>query len=679
MPSVTPTDGGYQQYHSALKELEEDIRQERKRMDEEKEQYEARLSQAKENEVRKIKNEAEQTVANSKDDINYALESERAYNRAEMARFKNDIYDGRGRLASSENEILKNQVNEANRANEAQRANYEKADDTKTERYEQRIAELQKEHAEDLERKITQAQESAETSFSTLSKAQKAAEADTAAKMKARWEDLIKDQMEKDRVNRQTLENFRKDITTDAKRRVENTERANESRNAVRADAQNEKLRIQQKKVQTDNDIENKVLRNQVKDLSDSTRQYLKTKGDGARDAVRQYENDWMVKNENIVKNYEAQMADMKQSSREADRNIAYRLKDAINEKDRAAADIITQQNLEHQAQETDQRTSFDQIRKQLEERNRLDRRQSSTRVDNILNSQVDKNMDALKSQSEAYNDTLMRQKFENQSQQKLLEEKNQNLRTKGALIAPAQEEFMKKQYVTEYEKVLAAERARSQDAIDSTKKSYTERMTDAVLASQDNNAKVIREREVIAQEKQSELLNHVHDTEYMRAQGLKEQEINNARQADNMQKIFSRALEQQRRELDESFNAFKNESSSRMAAMKQEFDFKDKMAQRAFGTKQNELIRDFEKKLHDQKVSYEDQMADLKSSTESRVRENERKNKNMLDEQAKSYEYRIAQMEVQHQERLRLNEQNNAEAIEKLNRSHALASTKKS
>jgi hypothetical protein len=102
-------------------------------------------------------------------------------------------------------------------------------------------------------------------------------------------------------------------------------------------------------------------------------------------------------------------------------------------------------------------------------------------------------------------------------------------------------------------------------------------------------------------------------------------------------------------------------------------------MAHRTFVQQQNEIIRQYDRKLTDQKLQYEAQLEQIKSETAKTTRDAERQTKQALEEQARSYVQRIAQLEMTHKEREKRVSENYEDSLEKMKRSNALLIQKKS
>jgi DNA-binding ferritin-like protein len=131
--------------------------------------------------------------------------------------------------------------------------------------------------------------------------------------------------------------------------------------------------------------------------------------------------------------------------------------------------------------------------------------------------------------------------------------------------------------------------------------------------------------------------------------------------------------LERQRRQYEEILQTMKNDATTKQQALRQDLEFASKMQQREFATNQNQLIRDYEKRIGEQKTEYDQIISDLKNQTEQLTRENDKKNRQLLEEQARGYEQRLSQLEFQHKERERYVSQGFEDQMDKLKATNAL------
>jgi len=135
--------------------------------------------------------------------------------------------------------------------------------------------------------------------------------------------------------------------------------------------------------------------------------------------------------------------------------------------------------------------------------------------------------------------------------------------------------------------------------------------------------------------------------------------------------------LDKQRQSFEQAIFDTRADAQQRITQTNQKAEFDSKMAQRAFAQRTNELIRDYEKKLGDQRTLSDDQIGDLKQQLNLATHDADRRNKQMLEEQSHGYEQRIQALEFQSKERERIISENYQDQIEKMKRSYALQQKK--
>jgi hypothetical protein len=173
--------------------------------------------------------------------------------------------------------------------------------------------------------------------------------------------------------------------------------------------------------------------------------------------------------------------------------------------------------------------------------------------------------------------------------------------------------------------------------------------------------------------------MDHVNNVEETKQQALRNKDLDNDRMTQNLTRNYANMLNKQKAEHDDALQIQQNEAATRLNASRQENTFSQRMAQRAFANQQNELIRDYDRKLAAQKTDYEAKIDEMKTTQQKTLRDQDRLNKQQLTEMQRSYDQRIAQTEAQHAERERYLTQNYQDELEKVRRANALLIQKKS
>ncbi|MBI4924799.1 MAG: hypothetical protein HY843_02655, partial [Bdellovibrio sp.] len=86
---------------------------------------------------------------------------------------------------------------------------------------------------------------------------------------------------------------------------------------------------------------------------------------------------------------------------------------------------------------------------------------------------------------------------------------------------------------------------------------------------------------------------------------------------------------------------------------------------------KQNEMIREYEKKFADQKSDYEVMIDSIKEDSNKGIRDQDRAHRREVDDLTKAYEQKLAQQEQQMKERERVTTQNHEQELDNMRRAH--------
>ncbi|OFZ21302.1 MAG: hypothetical protein A2X94_07580 [Bdellovibrionales bacterium GWB1_55_8] len=440
-------------------------------------------------------------------------------------------------------------------------------------------------------------------------------------------------------------------------------------------------LRNQAHRMRQGHQFQMKGLQAQVSDLIDADRRYGKEKGQGTADAIRQFENDWRHRERVAIQGYEDQLQQMKQGTREQELYLN-RLKDeTLRDQNRYFAGVISEQNEDHQEQITQREANFDRNIGELEKRMGHQRERHELSQERAADESGRRLASALENQADAYQKTLKNQSTSSRERIDELSNELNERKTSAdtSLISPAAEAAIRKSAAEDHEKVLRAEQQRNQRGSDDVREEYVGRFKRAVRAGEYEKSALSRTHAAEKHRQRNEFLSHVRESEYLKDSTLRAKDEEMRRLQQTTEQRNSHTLEKQRQEYEAMLVSQRDDAVARIQALRQETEFNSKMAHRAFAIRQNELIREYDRKLADQMRDYEASLDELKSQTQQQLRDGERRNRQALDEQERFYEQRFAQLEVQHKERERVITQNYEQDLEKLRRSNALLIQKKS
>ena len=109
------------------------------------------------------------------------------------------------------------------------------------------------------------------------------------------------------------------------------------------------------------------------------------------------------------------------------------------------------------------------------------------------------------------------------------------------------------------------------------------------------------------------------------------------------------------------------------------EVEHTQRIKDRDWATKTNELKRDFDAKLAEERENHEAQMKLLRTEDDKKLRDQDRTAKRILDDKVHSYEYMIEQQELAFKEKERFLTEHYEEELDKMKRTNAHLIEKKS
>lgn len=682
MSSVNPpSDGGYNYYHKNLSELEDELKNEQKRAKKREADTTRSLEEKYQANLAERDRQNERTVDEIRKNASDTIKQDRLYQKAENDRIKRETYDKYGRYNGLESDTLNRQLDDLKASSQRQQQLDQERLRFNEDSYSERMEEAHRDFNERLEQNARANRDAANETYSKAYRGQVDEYQHFKDEAEKKYAELVRrtteeTQQERARARRAIQETEHAYDRKSARLRETNGERFDKLDNAYE-----QRLDKATADLAESRDRETSQLRGQITELQENQTRYMKEKGQGAQEAVDQFNDEWRSRERRTSEDYEKQIARLKQHAREADRYSSQLNNKNLQEKDSYFTRAIQQVNADNHREKKDlertfnrgmeqQQTYFNRDREKMQASSEAQRAESEHRMN-----------DALQNQAKAYQDTIERQRAADDEKIQLLQKELNVKKTSDDTsdISPAAEATVRKSVIGEYEKILSTERSRNDRNVDSMQKEYVRRVNDTLEEKESSETSIRKQNASDREIERARLLNHIQDTELMRDETLRNKDYETTKQVDNLNRNYASMLERQRREYDDMMLAQKNEASFRITALRQEGDFAVKMAQRAFTQRQNELIRDYDKKLTEQKAQHDAQTQEIKYQAQQTNREVERRAKLAMDEQSRAFEQRLAQAEATHKERERYIVENYQDQLEKVKRSNALLIQKKS
>ncbi len=679
MSSVSPSDSGLSNYyHKTIKDLQEENASEIKRNKEhsekqadtiEKHHQNALVKKDKETEdtVRYVRNEANETTNREKDSYNASLDELKQKTRNTNDKEKSGLGSYYHKALDDFQEQSHAEINR------------------NKEHLEQRNRELESSHKSELRK---QEKESGETIRNIKDQTQELADRDR----QLYQTDLEKVKNQNYNAKGQIPGSIAPELY---KKQIQGLEDETQMRHAndmaaltqveTNAQTRNEELvRKNSNQIQklTEHQIEEvNQLEDNIKDLNDFNHEAGKRQGETVKELTLESNKKARIDQERLEKSFSLNEDKLQQELRDKDTYLGRRNSEMMKNKNTHFTNIITKQNQENFKNLKDIQDQFKSQVSQVETSRKHDQEKSDETRDHLLAQANQERQQSLERQAQGYSNTLQRTRKEDQSQIAILQKELQHQKTSDdpTLISPAAEAQVRKNVIQDYEKKFNSEIERNKSSIDHLQMKYINQYQKALEESSDKETQIHQRNAAERTFDQTRFLDTVQDTEYRTSAKMREQSSDHDREQEGLLHQFSNLMNRQRREYEHILENSRSDASVRLSSFRQESDINSKAAHRAFNTQQNEIIREYDKKLADQKTDSDTKLDDLKTQSQSDIRDNERRAKQELELQAKGFEQRVAQLEAQGKERERYMAQTYQDELDRTKRSYELASKKKS
>lgn len=682
MPSVSPpSDGGYQYYQKNISELEDELRNEAKRARERMDERTQSMEEAHRKDLERRDRDLEETIENIRKNSNDTISRERENAQAEVKKLKNDTYDKFGRFGGNESDVMAQQLESLQADSQIQNEKNQRNLTEAEERHEAAMHRASRDAEERAENAIRAARESANETYSKAYRSEASAYDEFRKDAEKKQEESIKEHQRELHFERKRAEQAINDARLSYERKARLSEDSNEERFAKLSQNSDEQARKSTARLNSSQEQANRILRSQIGELLENERSFHREKGEGRQQAIDEYDNEWRTRERVIADQFLSEIDSIKAQGKESERYFNHLNNQTLREKDRYFAKIISQVNEENHREKKDLEATYGKDRAQQETRILREREIARNTLDSQLQKASEDRDEALHNQAKAYQDTMQRQRSANQEEVRRLERSIAHAASSedASVVSPAAEAAIRKTVRNQYEKTLNAESNRHRGAVDSMQQEYVRRLDEAAREREISESGMRRQYLTEKKLEQDQFLAHIQNVEYTKEEAMRHKDYESAKTTALTNRTYATILESQRREFNNTVQAIKDEAGFRMAASRQEHQFELENARRDFLTKQNELIRTYDKRLMDQKRELETKIADLTSERQLAIRDAERKTKLALEEQKLSYEQRMAQAEQQSKERERYLTENFEEQLEKVRRSNALLIKKKS
>lgn len=673
MSSISSSDYSY--FQKQLNDQADENAAERKKLKEREDERVDAVERRAKKELANAEKSHARSLERAKASLNESLQEANETSRKDYDRMKRDTYDRFGKVTREQNADHREQLEQLQKNMETQAAQHEHQTKRAEERFDREIAQRDHQAQTETERAVQATRDELNETHGQSADvaAQRAREAQE--KAQRRYDDLDRDRLEAAADERGRYNSALDQAGKDYNRRLEMNRNAYDKATARQEQALKERQMGDADKLRQSHTNETRALREQISTMVAAERDNARMGAGAKTDAVKDFADDWRVKMETQQQTHQREMNNLREQNEKTEYYLGQKNNENMRNRDVAFAKTVEQMTDEHHREKTDQFNAFMLDHQQAEANAKKDHEMQQKVLEERLGEASERTNQALQNQAKVMTDTFSEQSQNKEAQIQKLQASLREHETSAdtSLISPAGEAALRKQIAGQYQKISDADQDRRLRENEQIRADYKERLTSEREEFTTDKTKTSRKIASEQNQMRNDFNNHVSDLEYTKEATLRQKDEQNERSKETMTRNFARSLERQNRQSDDSMNASKIDAGNRIAALREEYEFKNRMAIRDHNVKMNETIREYDKKLQSQKTEYEGHIDDLKAQNVSQARDADRKLKTMLEEQQRNYEQKLAQQEAQHQERERYLQHGFEDEIDKLKHANAM------
>ncbi|OFZ80829.1 MAG: hypothetical protein A2583_01605 [Bdellovibrionales bacterium RIFOXYD1_FULL_53_11] len=676
MSSVSSTNdsGLHEYYKKIIEQMHDEQTEERKRMNEHEENRVSKLQEDFEYGTKEMQSDMDHTVENIKEAANENIELNKTISKEDTRKLKNMLYDNLGKTNGLEAEVVKQQRDDMKRINDELVDHHHKIIDDLDTAQANRIDVLQKEHMTKQEKNTNDARTGAYNAYHKMADEETNSYKEFKNKVDNQFYKFNQDLAQQRNFDRMQTERNLADAKLDMQYKLQKSEESSDSKTKLQQNAFDDSMNNKTKRLARAHAEEVAHLSNQMKDLIQAQGNIPKARAEAISEVINNYEREWRDRMGTANDAYETTLAKSKSDLIDAEGQYARKSSDSAREKDLNYAEILKNLNNENHRRLKEIESSFDQNLQMTQKKAKEEDIQQKKFLKEQMAQAEDAKDKALEDQARAYQDTMERTRKNEEEKvtllQKAIDKKNSG---DTAEVSSTSQEKIERTIMNQFQKKADVASAVHDEKVDELLKNNAQRVQDIRDESQERQTASIKQATHENHQMKSELLQSLRDTQLSKEDSIRNMQMDQEKELQNAFRAYTSSLEKQRRQYEEILQTQRAEALTKMHNSRQELEFANRMMQRNFSFQQNEMIREYEKKVAAQKVEYDVLIEDIKSQSETSIRETERKKRQEFEEQARGYEQRIAQMEFQHKERERYNEQNFEDQMDKLKQTNAM------
>ena len=480
---------------------------------------------------------------------------------------------------------------------------------------------------------------------------------------------------------RQELDRYRREIQSEASKRVERAEDASSGR-ADRiheaAESKTEEALAAQRRSHT---TEMKDLYDELAIYRNEGRDVETEKAKARQESIESYEGDHLRERDRIVSSYEKTVARMGERAEEAENLYERVLADRMIEANARTREMASRQKNEFSEQLRDQKTDKARMENYYQNALKDASLRSSSNERNLIRLNQEQTEQAMNHKDQAYGEYLERKNnhfaVEMGSRDELIRElqNTDDPRKASPLVVKKIQDTEQRRYLEQLsatrdqkEKQLAAMRSRDQEERSEMRTGYEKQVR--------NLSRDLRQDSDL---KERAFVETFQDAQYGHERDMLDLKESQRSRVEGMHvghaEEIAREQERNRDSLQEQRDTLKYERDR----VVDNLSHGQRMKDREWAMRMHDLRRDFDEKVTQAKEEHEKTLSQLKYDHDKKLREQERTSKRQADEKDRGYEHRLKEMEMAFRERERFLTEHYEQELGKMKRTNAHLIAKKS
>lgn len=640
------------------------------------ENYEKRLARTQDShveDIRDVEDGIEETIQEHRDNQTETAMRAKELSRREVDQMKKELYDRTGKVRDQDRSEADNRIkkiwSDAERLHESDKMRAEQ------QRYvfERKTEQRENDYKNLLEESVEDAKRSASESYRKAYQDESGLLTEYQRRLEDRYNSLNKDRISELNFNKEREYAFEQ-ARADMEKQREDIQKAQSRKIEDIARHLNHKSAEEIKKQRNVFVEENNDLRKKLQKISDLRTDYQTGKSEGWQAAIKEADELRQIRDRQVQESHISRVAQLQRKLEQNRSDMGHKNVLEQEKIKKELSEMLRRENDRHSMVEKNSLRSFEFETNEI-------KKEADARVDHTRKlmeyqrqkAESDKN-EALEVQAKTFKNDLNRgnkRAFDRIDQLEttvahLNSTDNPNEVSQNAV------QNVKEAVSRDYEKILEQERARNEKNTESLVNSNLKKLND-VIEQHEKDQRMFSQNTTLSKHKANQdRLNLMEELEFNKEREVSRQLSKHNREMKKVTTSYMGDIESRERKFQEALESLRADNEAKIQRVNDESAFKLRMAQLQFKTQYDNMARDFERKLHDQKVNLELQSEEAQKDLMAQLRQSEKEKKTQLELAERKHNEQIEQLEFQKKERERLLEQNFEDQLAKLREANA-------